>query len=298
MPEIQTQLRAYFDEIVERVTDEDIRIRATIERGIPIGSLRFRLRPATAAALGFGVATTLLGGVGLSSALMGSEPADVGGGGNPGAASASDPISPFVFLILAVGLGFLGFGLRAMRRSPGHVREQGDEDMQTIEKPDLAQAPPGETKLKTRNRLLTWLVGILAVAVLGLGAWLIAEMSSSSATGSLPAAAEAALDDYLAAWDATNRDAFLAATTEDYTFKPNGRVFTQAEQAAALGVSTFFEYEVFATSSTGDGPYYVGSAEQVRFSALGDFLPGQSILTLVETDAGWKVAEHVWIGDM
>ena len=169
--------------------------------------------------------------------------------------------------------------------------------MQTIDRPETSQAPTGDVKLKSRNRLLTWLVGILAVAAIGLGGWLIAEVSSSN-DASLPAEVQAALDDYMAAWDTQSGDALLAATTESYTFTPNGRVFTRQEQAGILRTSTFFEFEVYSTSVTGDGPYYVGSAEQIRLSALSDFAPGQSIYKIVEEGGGaWKVAQHTWRGD-
>ncbi len=89
MPEISTQLRTYFDETVERVTEEDIRIRATTERGIPVPSPRFRPRPLAAGAIGFGLAMTLLGVVLVADRVFGSGASDVANNGGTRASRSS-----------------------------------------------------------------------------------------------------------------------------------------------------------------------------------------------------------------
>lgn len=299
MLDVGTQLRSYFDDVVERITEDDIRVRATTERGIPLQSRRWQLRPSAAAAIGFGIAMSVIGGVFVAHSWFVPEAGDAGGSGTATTTGPTESGDPWLLLMLMLGFGLLAFGIWSTRRSAGDMRHKGEGTMQTIEKPEATNGATEElTTLAKRARWLGWLAGILAATVLGLGAWLIADGSSGDDTGSLPSGAQAALDDYFAAWDTTDGDALLAATTETYTFTANGRVTSRSGQAAVLDVGTFFEFEVFSSTVTGDGPYYVGSAEQVRFSALGDFRAGQSIYKLEEVGGVWKVAQHTWLGDL
>ena len=51
---------------------------------------------------------------------------------------------------------------------------------------------------------------------------------------------------------------------------------------------------------SGDGPYYVGSAEIADFSSL-DSSPtyfGHSIMTVTQVDGVWKVSQHTWVGEI
>ncbi|NNC93550.1 MAG: hypothetical protein HKN80_13790, partial [Acidimicrobiia bacterium] len=180
MPDIKTQLRTYFDETAERVTEEDVRIRATTDRGVPIPSPRFRPRPLAAGAIGFGLAMTLLGVVLVADRMFGAGMSEVGGNGGPGVVT-NDPGSPWMFIPVVFGLGLLATGIISARRRNGDMRQRGGKAMQTIEKVESVEAPfDDETlKLKKRSRWLGWLAGILAVAVVGLGIWLIAEVTSS-----------------------------------------------------------------------------------------------------------------------
>ncbi|MBT8193347.1 MAG: hypothetical protein KJP22_08100 [Acidimicrobiia bacterium] len=300
MPEVETQIRAYFDEVVERVTDEDIRIRATTERGIPIRSPRFQIRPIAAVAIGFGIAMTVLGGVFIAEAWFVPETADVAGNGVGSSTGNAERHSPGLLLLLMAGFGLLAFGMWSVRRSAGDVRQRGDDDMQTIERPETLQAPSGElTKLRKRNRLLAWALVILAMAVMGLGAWLISDVVASDDLTTVPAEVDAALETYNAAWLETNRAAFLDATTEEYTFASDQGTYGQASQASQVGVLAYFEFELFERVIMGDGnPYYVASEQRVRFASAGTWYDGVSIVTLVETDGTWKVAQHTWVGEV
>jgi len=172
--------------------------------------------------------------------------------------------------------------------------------MQTIERPEALQAPSGDlTKLKKRNRLLAWAVAILAVTVIGLGAWLISEVVASDDLTTVPAEIDAALDTYNAAWLETDRTAFIDATTEDYTFTSDQGTYGQASHAAQVGNLVHFEFEQFERVVMGDGnPYYVASEQRVRFGPTGPWYDGVSIVTLFETDGIWKVAQHSWVGEV
>lgn len=171
--------------------------------------------------------------------------------------------------------------------------------MQTIERPEAPHAPSGDTKLKRRNRLLTWLVGVLAVAVIGLGAWLIADAIAGDDLTAVPEGVEAALDTYDAAWVGTDREAFINATTDDYTFVSDMGAFGQASQALQVGGLTYFEFEELGRVGVGDGSsYYVASEQRVRFAANGLWYDGISVVTLVEVDGTWKVGQHTWHGEI
>ena len=171
--------------------------------------------------------------------------------------------------------------------------------MQTIDKLAMPSAAPGDeaTKLRNRNRLLAWTVAILAAAVLGLGAWLVAEISSGG-TGSLPAEVQEVVDDYRFAWESDDAELFLATTTGDYVFLSNDTEISRESQAAMIGLPGHFAIEVDSTTATGDGPYYAGLAGRVQTITDGRWFDGQWMLKLVEIDGTWKVALHYWIGDI
>lgn len=170
--------------------------------------------------------------------------------------------------------------------------------MQTIERPETPHAPSGDTKLKRRNRLLTWLVAILAVAVVGLGAWLIVEVTAGSEGATPPGAVQAVLDDYLAAWETNDSDLFRATTAEDYTFTSNGAEISRTAQAITVGRPGNFRVEQYDQYFTGQGPYYVSQPSRIQTIPNGLWYEGQSIIEVEEIDGAWKVASHYWIGDL
>lgn len=295
MSDVFTQLRAYFDEVTERMTEEDIRMRATTARGVRTPPVRFRPRPLAAGAIGFGLAMTLVGAVLVMNRVFGGT-ADVGAGGGSGFNGAG---SPWVVIPVVVGAGLLAAGIIATLQNT-RIKSKGGRTMQTIEREEPTVEDSQLFHLKKRNRLFVWLSGFLALAVIGLGAWLAMELTGSDGA-SLPSEVEAALDDYIAAWDTSDGVAFMAATTPDYTFRSNGATFSQSQQAGAVGLADNMGFSVEQGDERiviGDGPYYV--AQTARVHALpsppeGD--PGQSIFTIALHDGSWKVQQHTWVGD-
>lgn len=305
MPEIQTQLRDYFDDVVERVTEEDIRIRATTERGIPVPSPRFRPRPLAAGAIGFGLAMTLLGVVLAADRLFGAGVSDVGNGGGSGALPSSGQGSPWLFIPVVFGLGLLATGIISTRRK-GDMRERGDGLMQTIEKVDPAEArfDPTTEKIKKRNRLLGWLAGILALAVIGLGAWLIVELSSADQSAgfeSLPPEVQAAYNGYIDGWLAHDGEAALSFATDDYHFVSGEAAFGRTAQARAISQGEFINFrpETLGTMVTGQGPYYLTQTERIHMTGAPEGgYPGVSTYVIVNVDGSWRVQLHSWQGDI
>ncbi|MGI9647783.1 MAG: hypothetical protein ACR2OI_04615, partial [Acidimicrobiia bacterium] len=290
----------------ERVTDEDIRIRATTERGIPVPTARFRPRPLAAGAIGFGLAMTLLGVVLVVDRLFGAGVSDVGNGGGTGALPVSGQGSPWLFIPVVFGLGLLATGVISTRRDKGDLRERGEELMQTVEKVEAVQAPydPNMTKIKKRNRRLGWLAGILAAAVIGLGAWLIVELTAASEPAgfdSLPAEVQAAYNGYSDGWASHNGVEALSFATDDYQFVSNGRVSDRAAQAQAITAAGVMDFrvEVLDGMVTGDGPYYLTQTERIHMTGAPEVgYPGISVYTLVNVDGTWKVQRHHWAGDI
>jgi hypothetical protein len=297
MPDIATQIREYFDEVAERVTEEDVRIRAITERGIPIPNPRFRPRPLAAGAIGFGLAMTLLGVVLVADRVFGAGLSDAGSAGGSGWVSPSgDRGSPWLFIPVVAGLGLLATGIISARRHNGDMRERGEETMQTtIGRVESVDTPLDDEmlKLKKRNRWLGWLAGILVAVVVGLGVWVVA----SSSGGSIPSDVESAVNDYLSAWEATDASAFTEATTTSYTLMLNGEVTDRRYQAGGVGLLSYFRAEVVDQTVIGDGPYYVASTERIYLSESAPGIEGQSIYTVVEVDGTWKIGQHTWIGD-
>jgi hypothetical protein len=70
-------------------------------------------------------------------------------------------------------------------------------------------------QVDSRSRILTTTVVVLAVVVLGLGAWTVYGMSSTAETA-VTAEVQRVVDDYLAAWNSFDGEAFRELVTDDY----------------------------------------------------------------------------------
>lgn len=297
MSEVATQLREYFDDVTERITEEDIRLRAGTARATGRPATRFRPRPLAAGAIGFGLATTLIGSVLVMNRLFGGIENEAGGSGPSSPALGES--NPWLIVPVAVGVGLLATGIITTLRNT-NAKPKGVRTMQTIEQEEPTIVVDDEIlHLRKRNRGLGWLLGILAVAVIGLGAWLIVELTSSDGT-SLPSEVQAALDDYEAAWETGDAATFLASTTDDYTFMSNGGTeFSKFQQSAVISLGDAFSFQVDPVETTviGDGPYFIGQSEVAHYTgAPPEGYQGQSTYVIVDVD-GWKIQRHVWMGE-
>ena len=81
--------------------------------------------------------------------------------------------------------------------------------METMGRSDVVEAPLDKQilTLKKRDRWLAWLAGILAIAVVAMGAWMI--FGGDGGHG-LTAQQEQTLDDFRAAWNAGDGEAVAA----------------------------------------------------------------------------------------
>ncbi|MDH3605670.1 MAG: hypothetical protein OER12_01600 [Acidimicrobiia bacterium] len=299
MLDVERQLRDYFEEVVERVTAEDVRVRVSTERGVRLPERRLRLRPLAAGAIGFGLAMTLLGIVVVTDRLFGAEAGDATSG--PGSLmSPEGGATPWIVIPVAVGLVLLIFGTIFVRRTR-NASQQGGTDMQTMERDPLAAPIDNETGvLQRRNRVLGWLTVFLAVAVVGLGLWLAAEVTSSSTELAPTAEVEQLLTDYQEAWANADSNAYLALLTDNFVLETSrfGR-FTGPEQVAAWVPARQGLEQLGGYSMIGTGPWYVTVAshhDSVPFPGFSEGVDSVSVFKIVDQGGTLKVAYHKSFG--
>lgn len=152
-----------------------------------------------------------------------------------------------------------------------------------------------------RSRGLTIAVTILAVIAVVLGGWLAYELQRTDETALTPEV-QAVMDDYHAAWNAYDADAFSAVVTSDYRFYQNlGRTVRTAEETAAWMTDVLPGYE-FAVEPI--GPYQMVGGEQSaqvtstdRYTSRGGSrATGTSMYWLINDGGAWKIQTH-FVGD-
>ena len=142
-------------------------------------------------------------------------------------------------------------------------------------------------------------VMILLVLTLGMGAWIIFDYIQDSA---LTPSAEMSelIDDYTAAWNEYDSEAFLASTREGFTFTSNtSGTFDRDEQADAIGDLGVYSWQVSILDdpvAVGDGPWYHVSFPVEITSTLSDVTHGVTMLTILEVDDRLLVTAHVFNG--
>ena len=150
------------------------------------------------------------------------------------------------------------------------------------------------------NRTLKAIVIVLTVALVGLGAWVIIDRSSTSETAPSDDVAQL-WDDYTDAWNNSDGDAFLELTTPDYTFTSELGTATAASQASAINRFDAYGWNVTPIGEptmAGDGPWYVSQVNLVEYSASAAPVEGISVLTIVDDDGVLRVSNHMFFGDV
>ena len=166
--------------------------------------------------------------------------------------------------------------------------------------PDRTSTREMET-LRGRARNLTVTVIVLAVALLGLGAWVTYDYYANRDTA-VSGDVTTLLDDYTAAWNNHDSEAFLELVTDDYTFSSDVMfgtepIYTTAEgQAMLIGAVGDFNVEVIGEPiMTGNGPWYV--AQVNRVGSESDLSDGISNFVIVDEGGTLLVASHIWTGN-
>lgn len=167
-----------------------------------------------------------------------------------------------------------------------------------IDRPESAVDPRLET-LERRSRGLVITVAILAIVVLALAGWFLYEQSQSAATAASSEMAQL-VDDYTAAMNEYDGEAFLELTTPGYVFtSAGGMEFRQREQADRIEEALpSYLWQVERPGKPmvmGDGPWYV--AIPIHTTTNIREADGVSILTIIDDGGVLRVASHVVIGD-
>jgi len=111
---------------------------------------------------------------------------------------------------------------------------------------------------KRTHRYLVVAVLVLAAALIGLVAWMVYDNSTTSETATTDEI-DQLMDDYTAAWNSYDGDAFLALATEVFTTRmPDGTVLDAEAQASSIASSSSIGWHVDTVGDrmmSGDGPW-------------------------------------------
>lgn len=137
---------------------------------------------------------------------------------------------------------------------------------------------------------------MLALALIGLGAWTLIDRSSTSDTA-VTADIQQLIDDYSAAWNDYDGAAFSALVTDNYRFVMGTDSTTAAEQAGYISNSLEpGNWHVTQTGDpimVGDDPWLVAVPNNLTGEGYGvDGQDGFSLVTIVETDGTLLIARH------
>ena len=157
-------------------------------------------------------------------------------------------------------------------------------------------------KLERRVTTLRWVVIVLAVVAVALGAWIIYDLSQERALAPTAEISEL-VDTYTAAWNDYDGDAFLATTREGYLFTSteSSQVTDREEQYAVIeDVLPAWAWEVEMLDEpvvVGDGPWYYASFPVEIDTNLFGTARGMSVLTIFQDgDGSFLVTDHAYVG--
>jgi hypothetical protein len=150
------------------------------------------------------------------------------------------------------------------------------------------------------NRFLIITIAVLALALIGLGAWTVVDRMSTSDTA-VTADIQQLLDDYSAAWNDYDGDAFSALVTENYRFVYGSSSNNATEQAALISGAVFESTNWNVTQigdpiMVGDGPWLVAVPNNLTGDEYGaDGQDGFSMMTVVDSDGTLLIARHEYM---
>ena len=304
MSDLNTQLRDYFDANVERVAADDVFAGRHVVDQIAEPQPRWRSSPRFAVGFGFAVTVFIVGGsLGLGLVLR--RPGDDAGTGidsfGVGAGTTESTgwgLAGAAAVLGVVAVAFMLLALRSARRSSG-TREKENAMSTTLDTPSV------DHKLEEAHRTNRWLIAavvVLAIALVALGAWVVTDLTATSAT-EVPEEIAEMLEGYRAAWADYDGEAFLGYVREmDYVHSSAMGTYNAAETAALInrGESWGTQHESLGEGiSVGDGPTkYVVMPSRTTWTDNPEGNVGFSIFTVNDwSDDGWVVVRHEWIGE-
>lgn len=303
MSDLDTQIRSYFDANVERVTADDVFAGRRLVEQLHRPGARWQVSPRFAVGFGFGMtAFVVAGSLGLGLALRQS---------GDDAASGTVSYAVGAGTSTSTGWGLLGISavltvvalilvVLALRSARSRSSTKGRETTMST----TFDTPPVDHKLEEVQKTNRWLVAavvVLAIAVVALGAWVVNDLTTTSAT-EVPAEITTLLDSYGSTWNDSDGDAFLGYVREmDYVHSSYGGTFNAAETAGIIDGWGAYGYQTEAIGDrliVGDGATkYVVAPSRITSNENPEGVVGFSIFTVTDwSDDGWVVTRHAYVG--
>ena len=306
MSRVEPQLREYFDAGVERISVEDVVAQAEVQQN-RLEPLRVRrnLKPAWAAVGAFAV--TLLGLGGLAAGLKLTE--RITGEFDASAAEivGADGGTLGIWLIAAFVAALAAAAATWLIRRPTERKSDGQENqgrvmvMETIEDTDRAVGTTKETKKP--SRWPTVLTVVLAVALVGLVAWMVFMMRPNSPTAAPPEIVQL-MEDYNAAWNAHDADALEVLVTNEY------RLYGPANSAFDHDMESVRSYlmpqlDDWNWEVANNGSYYAVNTSGYTWAVTGEGATitrngidheQNAVWTVVAPNGTYLVSEHYMVG--
>ena len=285
MPNVESQLRQYFDSTVERIDVDDVLAGARVSTQLQRWDIRARHQLLAFTAAAFGVAASIsLVVVGV---LMLSGGQRIGEATVPTAATPATPI--------AWPLGIFGVGAAiAATTALTITRKRKGGVMDTMER----QEPEVQIKhLQKSNRGLIVALVVALLALAGLGGWMLFDTIDTGAAGEI----NALLDEYIGLAETSDWEAAAELFTASGVFIDDGGDITRKADYVAYYENVEQNVGKFAVESLGDrsiiedperNRYFVAAQMQIGFG-VDPIFKGFSTFVLTEmTDGSFKIISH------
>lgn len=303
MFDLDTQIRSYFDVNVERVTADDVFAGRRLVEQLHGPRGRWEVSPRFAVGFGFGVTVFVIAGsLGLGLALRQSGDNAVSGTVSYAVGAGTSASTGWGLLGVSAVLAVVALVLvvLALRSARSRSSTKGRETTMST----AFDTPPVDHKLEEAHKTNRWLVAavvVLAIALVALGAWVVNDLTSTSAT-EVPTEIATLLDSYTGTWNDYDGDAFLGYVREvDYVHSSYGGTWNAAETADIVDGWEAYGYQTEVTGDSlivGDGTTkWVAQPNRITSIANPDGVVGFSIFTVTDSsDDGWVVTSHAYIG--
>lgn len=150
-----------------------------------------------------------------------------------------------------------------------------------------------------RHRFLVATIAVLAVALIGLTAWVVYDSTQTPETNPSGDVTQL-LDDYRSAWNNHDGDAFLALVTDDYVFDSGTGNSDATETAATITSMETVNWNAEPVGDAimaGSGPWYESTVDLLTADNYpSDGIDGISTVTIVDDGGTLKVSQHVFFG--
>jgi hypothetical protein len=223
MSEVETQLRDYFEAMVERISAEDVLAERRVLRTTTQPTRRgWSLRPVWAAVAGFVGTIVVLGGWLGMGALLGRVEIDVGSGAiTETLTETGDGVFRW-WLVIAAAAITIGIAAafvanyrfrRTNKEDPMKASTEGPTTERTTSARRHAMQTQDKQEVQSGSRKV-WLIAaltVLVLAMIGVGIW---ALIAANQTDDIDVATDL-VDDWLAAWIVNDPEAVAAVFTED-----------------------------------------------------------------------------------